>query len=125
MIYSVSGIQQSDSISQVYIYICLYMYIFLIAELVKNLPAAQETRFNSQVGKICWRMDRLPTPVFLGFPCGSDGKEICLQCRRPGFDPWVGKIPWRRERLPTPVFWPGEFHGVYGPWSCKESDTTE
>ena len=29
---------------------------------------------------------------------------MCLQCRRPGFDPWVGKIPWRRERLPTPVF---------------------
>jgi len=22
---------------------------------------------------------------------------ICLQCRRPGFDPWVGKIHWRRE----------------------------
>ena len=26
--------------------------------------------FNSWVGKICWRRDRLPTPVFLGFPCG-------------------------------------------------------
>ena len=26
-------------------------------------------------------------------------KKICLQCRRPGFNPWVGKIPWRRERL--------------------------
>ena len=39
--------------------------------------------------------------------------------------PWVGKIPWRRERLPTPVFWPGEFHGLYAPWGCKESDTTE
>ena len=38
--------------------------------------------------------------------------RICLQCGRPGFDPWVGKIPWRRERLPTPVFWPGEFHGL-------------
>ena len=25
--------------------------------------------------KICWRKDRLPTPVFLGFPCGSAGKE--------------------------------------------------
>ena len=37
--------------------------------------------------------------------------KICLQCRRPGFDPWVGKIPWRRERLPTTVFWPREFHG--------------
>ena len=22
-----------------------------------------------------WRRDRLPTPVFLGFPCGSAGKE--------------------------------------------------
>ena len=43
----------------------------------------------------------------------------------PGFNPWVGKIPWRRERLPTPVFWPGEFHGLHGPWGCKESDTTE
>ena len=40
-------------------------------------------------------------------------------------DPWVGKIPWRRERLPTPVFWPGEFHELYSPWDCKESDITE
>ena len=51
--------------------------------------------------------------------------RICLQCRRPRFDPWVGKIPWRRERLPTSVFWPGEFHGVCSPWGHKESDTTE
>ena len=43
----------------------------------------------------------------------------------PGFDPWVGTILWRRERLPTPVFWPGEFHGLYSPWGCKESDTAE
>ena len=41
------------------------------------------------------------------------------------FNPWVGKIPWRRERLPIPVFWPGELHGPYSPWGCKESDTTE
>ena len=31
--------------------------------------------------------------------------------------------PLEKERLPTPVFWPGEFHGVYGPWGRKESDT--
>ena len=37
----------------------------------------------------------------------------------------VGKIPWRKEWLPTPVFWPGEFHGLYNPWDCKESDTTQ
>ena len=60
-----------------------------------------------------------------GFPCGSAGKEFTLQCGRPGFEPWVGKIPWRRERLPTPVFWSGEFHGLYSPWGCKESDMTK
>ena len=37
----------------------------------------------------------------------------------------VGKIPWRRQSLPTPAFWPGEFHGLYSPWHCKELDTTE
>ena len=55
-------------------------------------------------------------PMFLsvpGLPLWLSWWKICLQCGRPGFDPWVGKIPWRRERLPTPVFWPGEFHGLY------------
>ena len=23
------------------------------------------------------------------------------------------------------IFWPGESHGVYSPWGCKESDMTE
>ena len=32
------------------------------------------------------------TQGMVGFPDGSDGKRICLQCRRPGFNPWVGKI---------------------------------
>jgi len=41
--------------------------------------------------------------VVVGFPGGSDGKKICLQCRRPGFDHLVRKISWRREWLPTPV----------------------
>ena len=48
--------------------------------------------------------------------------RICLQCRRPRFDPWVGKIPWRRERLPTPVFWPGEFMDCIGHGSQRLSD---
>ena len=48
-----------------------------------------------------------------------------LQCGRLGFDPWVGKISKGRQRIPPPVFWPGEFYGLYTPWSLKESDTTE
>ena len=57
-------------------------------------------------------------------------KEICLQGRRPGFDPWVGKIPWKKEWLPTPIFLPRESHGQrslvgYSPWGHRELDTTE
>ena len=39
-------------------------------------------------------------------------KRICVQCGRPGFDPWVGKILCRRAWQPTPVFLPGEL-----PWT--------
>ena len=40
--------------------------------------------------KILWRSNRLPTPVFLGFPGDSDSEKICLQCGIPGFYP-LGK----------------------------------
>ena len=33
--------------------------------------------------------------------------RVCLQCRRPEFNPWVRKIPWQ----PTLVFLPGKSHG--------------
>ena len=39
-------------------------------------------RFNSWVRKIPWRRDRLPTPVFLGFPCGSAGKARGTCCSK-------------------------------------------
>ena len=29
------------------------------------------------------------------------------------------------KATPTPVFWPGESHGPYSSWRCKESDRTE
>ena len=74
----------------------------LVAQLIKNPPAMQETPVQLLGWEDPLEKDRLPTPVFLGFPCGSAVKKIRLQCRRPGFDPWVGMI-WGRERLPTPV----------------------
>ena len=43
-----------------------------------------------------------------GFPGSSNGKEICLQSGRPGFNPWVRKTHWRRAWKPTLVFLPGE-----------------
>ena len=90
----------------------------LIAKLVKNPPAIQETPVDSWVWEICWRRDRLPTPVFLGFPCGLAGKEPTCNAGDLG-STWVRKSPWRRAWQPTPVFWPGEFHGLYRPWSRK------
>ena len=38
-------------------------------------------------------------------------KSICLQCGRPGFNPWVRKIPWRGKWQPIPVLLPGKSHG--------------
>ena len=78
-------------------------------------PSGKPLRINTSpwVRKIHWRRDRLPTPEFLGFPCGSAGKESTCNAEDLVFNPWVGKMPWRRARLPTPVFWPGEFHGLY------------
>ena len=37
----------------------------LVAQMVKCLPAMQETRFDPWVGKIPWRRKWQPTPVFL------------------------------------------------------------
>ena len=84
-----------------------------------------ETLVQFLVGKILWRRDRLPIPVFLGFPCGSAGKESACNAGDLGLIPGLGRSPGWRERLPTPVFWPGEFHGLYSPCGCKESDMTE
>ena len=63
-----------------------------------------------------------------GLPWELRLERICLQGRRPGFDPWVGKIPWRRKWQPTPVFLPGTSRGQrslvgYSPGGCKQSDT--
>ena len=57
-----------------------YSWASLVAQLVKNPPAIQET--------------------------------------------WVQSLVWEdpleRGNLPTPAFWPGECHGPYSPWGCKE-----
>ena len=42
---------------------------------------------------MAWRRDRLPTPLFLGFPCGLDGKESAHNAGDPGSIPGLGKSP--------------------------------
>ena len=55
---------------------------------------------------------------------GGSEVKICLQGRRPAFNPQVGKILWRRAWQPTPVFLPEESHGQrslagYSPWGRR------
>ena len=64
-----------------------------MAQVVKNPPATQDTWFDSWVGKIHWRRERLPTPVFLGFPCGSAGKESASNAGDLGLIPGLGRSP--------------------------------
>ena len=61
--------------------------------MLKNLPAMQETSFNSRVRKIPWRRDKLPTPVFLDFPYGSAHKESACKVRDMGSIPVLGIYP--------------------------------
>ena len=85
--------------------------------------------------KICWKRDRLPTPVFLGFPCGSAGKESACNSEDLGSIPGLGRYPGRvtpirRKWQPTPGLLPGKSHGWrslvgYSPWGRKELDMTK
>ena len=73
----------------------------MIAQLVKNLPAMQENlRFNSWVRKIPWRGDRLPTPIFLDFPCGSAGKEFACNVGDLGLVLELGRSPGEGKDYP-------------------------
>ena len=109
-----------------FIYVCVFIYInaFLIAQLVKNPPAIQETLVNSWVRMICCRRDRLPTPVFLGFPCGSAGKESTCDAGDLGSIPGLGKFPGEGKGYPLQDSGLENSMG-YSPWGHKELDMTE
>jgi len=58
--------------------------------------------------------------------CIHDGSSVGEESAGdPGLIPGLGRSTGEGIGYPLPVFWPGEFHGLYSPWGCKESDTTE
>jgi len=69
------------------------------------------------LGRSCWRRDRLPTPVFLGFPFGSVRKESACNVGDLGLIPGLGRSP--REGKGYPLQYSGLensmnciFHGI-------------
>ena len=47
-----------------------------------------------------WRRDRLPTPDFLGFPCGSAGKEAIRNVGDLGSIPGLARSPGEGKGYP-------------------------
>ena len=85
---------------------------------------------DSWVGKIPWRRDKLPTPVFFGFPGGSAGKEFTCIEGDLGLIPGLGRFPGEGHGNPFQYSFLENPHGQrslagYSPWGHKESDTTE
>ena len=65
----------------------------------------------------------LPTPVFLGFSCGSAGKEFASNAGDLGLIPGLGRSPG--EGKGYPLQYAGLENSMDSPWSGRESDTTE
>ena len=74
--------------------------VSLITQLVKNPPAMQETPVQLLGQEDPWRRDRLPIPVFLGFPCGSAGKESACSAGDLGLIPGLGRCPVEGKGYP-------------------------
>ena len=55
----------------------------------------------------------------------SAGKESTCNVGHLALIPGLGRSHGEGERLLTPVFRPGESHGLYSPWGCKELGMTE
>ncbi len=66
---------------------------------VKSLLASRKSRFDPWIRKIPWRRNRLPTPVFLGFPCGS-AKESSCNAGDLGLIPGLGRSPGEGKGYP-------------------------
>ena len=106
------------------------LWASLVAQMVKNLLAMQETPV--------WFLDR-EDPLekgaathssILGFPGGSDGKESNCNVGDLGLIPGLERSPREGKGYPLQYYCLENPHGQrslagYSPWDRKESDTTE
>ena len=76
-----------------------FIYYFLLlggysgSSVGKELTCSAEDPSLMSVRKINWRSDRLPSPVFVGIPCGSAGKEFAWNVRDLGLIPRLERSP--------------------------------
>ena len=123
-------------VSELYFHIAyLGLWGFSGSSADKDSTWFRRPQFNSWVGKIPCRRDRLPTPVFLGFLGGSDGKEFSCNAGDLSSTPGLGRSPGGGHGNPLQYFYffPLQYcclekpHGQrslagYSPWGHKESE---
>ena len=80
-----------------------YLLSYSVAQLAKNQPAIQETLVRFLCQEDPWRMGRLPNPIFLCFPGGSDGRESTCNMGDLGSIPGLGRSP--EEKNSYPPWW--------------------
>ena len=106
-------------------------YVFMGHDIMyMGFPGGLQCRspqFDPWVGKISRRGDRLPTPVFLGFPGDSDSKESTCNAGNLGSVPGLRRSPGGGHSNPLQYSFLEDPHGQrslvdYSPWGCKESD---
>ena len=81
-------------------YMCLFQFWFpqgicleVDCWVIKNTPTMQETPVLFLGQEDSLEKGRLPTPVFLSFPCGSAGKESTCSMGDLGSIPGLGRSP--------------------------------
>ena len=85
----------------------------------------QEIGFDCWMGKFPWKRHRLRTPVFLGFPGGSDSRECACNAGDLHLIPGLGISPGEGKGYPR------QYSGLENSMDCivheghKESDMTE
>ena len=96
----------------------------LLAQLVKNPPAMQETPVLCLGQEFPSRSDRLLSPVFLGFPAGSNNKESTCNVGDLGSVPRLRRSPGGGYDNPLQYSCLENPHGQrslvgYSPWVTK------
>ena len=90
----------------------------LITQLGKKPSAMQETLVQL-LGKIHWRRDRLPTPVFLGFPCSSAGKEFTFNVGDLASIAGLGRSPGEGKGYPL------QYSGLKNSMECTVHEVSK
>ena len=102
----------------------------VVVQLVKNLPAMQETLGQSLGWEDPLEKESATHSMFLGFPDGSGGKESASYAGTLGSIPGLGRCPGAGHGNPLQYSCLESPHGQRSlvgcrPWGHKELDMTE